>query len=94
MRVAIAYPYHRAELLQVVVQSGPMSRRIFSTYGEHCVGWRELCVAHVQNPLENYEGIVHPTVLDNCLQICSAAPSGGMTKKGLANFIPNRLRET
>ncbi|KAH8722886.1 polyketide synthase PksD [Phaeosphaeriaceae sp. PMI808] len=55
---------------------------------------RELCVARVRNPTERYVGVVHPTVLDNCLQICCAAPSEGMTKKGLATFIPTRLRDT
>ncbi|KAF2868562.1 polyketide synthase PksD [Massariosphaeria phaeospora] len=60
------------------------------------ISWdgRELSVARIKNPTELYEGVVHPTVLDNCLQICCVAPSGGMTKKGLATFIPSRLRET
>ncbi|CAN9080485.1 unnamed protein product [Alternaria alternata] len=52
----------------------------------------ELCVSRVDNSEEPYEGVVHPTVLDNCLQLCCTAPSGGMTKK-LSTFIPSNMRD-
>ncbi|CAN9190585.1 unnamed protein product [Alternaria alternata] len=52
----------------------------------------ELCVSRVDNSEEPYEGVVHPTVLDNCLQLCCTAPSGGMTKK-LSTFIPSSMRD-
>ncbi|KAI1099763.1 polyketide synthase PksD [Jackrogersella minutella] len=56
---------------------------------------QELCVARVDvsNSVEPYEGVVHPAVLDNCLQVCSTAPSEGMTKT-LSTFIPHQMRDT
>lgn len=53
----------------------------------------ELCLARVDNIAEPYEGVFHPVVFDNCLQACSTAPSGGMSKT-LSTFIPHRLRDT
>ncbi|KAH8200137.1 hypothetical protein TruAng_005708 [Truncatella angustata] len=55
----------------------------------------ELCVARVDvgDSVESYEGAFHPAVLDNCLQVCSTAPSGGMSKT-LSTFIPHRLHDT
>ena len=52
----------------------------------------ELCVACVENSEAPYEGVVHPTVLDNCLQLCCTAPSGGMTKT-LSTFVPSHTRD-
>jgi NADPH:quinone reductase-like Zn-dependent oxidoreductase/malonyl CoA-acyl carrier protein transacylase/SAM-dependent methyltransferase len=52
----------------------------------------ELCVARVDNSQEAYEGVVHPTVLDNCLQLCCTSPSEGMTKT-LSTFIPSSVRD-
>lgn len=52
----------------------------------------ELCIARVENSPEPY-GVVHPTVLDSCLQMCSTAPSEGMTKT-LSTFIPHQMRDT
>ncbi|KAF1852053.1 polyketide synthase PksD [Cucurbitaria berberidis CBS 394.84] len=53
----------------------------------------ELCIARVDNSPESYEGVVHPTVLDNCLQVCSTAPSGGMAKT-MSTFIPHQMHDT
>ncbi|KAI0540917.1 polyketide synthase PksD [Xylaria digitata] len=72
------------------------------TYGEAFtladeIFWdgQELCVARVDvsDPSRAYEGVVHPAVLDTCLQLCSTAPSEGMSTT-LATFIPHRLRDT
>ncbi|KAI0415149.1 polyketide synthase PksD [Xylaria grammica] len=72
------------------------------TYGETFalaeeIFWdgQELCVARidVSDPSKAYEGVVHPAVLDVCLQLCATAPSDGMSKM-LATFIPHRLRDT
>ncbi|PVI00072.1 polyketide synthase PksD [Periconia macrospinosa] len=53
----------------------------------------EQCVARVNNAQELYEGVVHPTVLDTCFQLCSTAPSSGMTN-ALSTFIPHQMRDT
>lgn len=72
------------------------------TYGETFalaeeIFWdgRDLCIARVDvsDPSKAYEGVVHPAVLDTCLQLISTAPSEGMSKT-LATFIPHRLRDT
>ena len=53
----------------------------------------ELCMAHVDNSQEPYEGVVHPAVLDTCLQLVSLAPSEGISKT-LSTFIPHRMKDT
>lgn len=50
----------------------------------------ERCIARVDNSEDPYQGVVHPTVLDNCLQLCCTAPSEGM-KKTLSTFIPSHV---
>ncbi|XXG98864.1 hypothetical protein Hte_005194 [Hypoxylon texense] len=55
----------------------------------------DLCIARVDisSLSGQYEGVVHPAVLDNCLQICCTAPSEGMLTT-LSTFIPHQMRDT
>ncbi|KAK8007839.1 hypothetical protein PG989_001829 [Apiospora arundinis] len=54
----------------------------------------KLVVANVNAgpPVEPYEGIVHPAVLDTAFQLCYAAPCNGMSGN-LATTVPHRIRE-
>lgn len=55
----------------------------------------DLCIARVDisSLSGQYEGVVHPAVLDNCFQICCTAPSEGMLTT-LSTFIPHQMRDT
>ena len=52
----------------------------------------ELGVARVdvRPPIDRFEGVVHPAVLDAACQVCFTAPSNGMSK-GLPSTIPHKI---
>ncbi|RYP51218.1 hypothetical protein DL768_003424 [Monosporascus sp. mg162] len=47
----------------------------------------------VSPPIEPFEGVVHPAVLDASCQVCFAAPSNGMSK-ALPTIIPHKMQDT
>ncbi|KAI0112236.1 polyketide synthase PksD [Nemania sp. FL0031] len=58
------------------------------------INWdNELAIAHVKTepPVEPYEGVVHPGVLDAAFQVCYVAPTDGMSTK-LPTTIPYKIR--
>ena len=67
----------------------------FSLANEVCWDGDDLAIAQVNvgPPVESFkEGIVHPGVLDSCLQLCPIPPSQGMSTH-LPTSVPHRIKD-
>lgn len=67
----------------------------FSLADEVCWDGNDLAIAQVNigPPVESFEeGLVHPGVLDSCLQICPIPPSQGMSTN-LPTSVPHRIKD-
>lgn len=67
----------------------------FSLADEVCWDGDDLAIAQVNvgPPVESFkEGVVHPGVLDSCLQVCPIPPSQGMSTN-IPTSVPHRIKD-